>query len=155
MALNPNIVGMTYEYPDHYVIDREMVRRYALAVKNPDPAFYDDDAAAELGYESRPVPLTFVAIFGLQAQLAFFEHAGIPIEDEKIVQAEQGLTMLRPIFVGDELRCRIRLDSLRKAFGADVLTIRSTITNQHGAVVQEDYTVMAGRSEPEAGDPMV
>ncbi|MCP9274826.1 FAS1-like dehydratase domain-containing protein [Mycolicibacterium arenosum] len=146
---------MTYEYPDHYVVDREMVRRYALAVKNPDLAFYDDDAASELGHESRPVPLTFVAIFGLQAQLAFFEHAGIPIEDEKIVQAEQGLTMLRPIFVDDELRCSIRLDSLRKAFGADVLTIRSTITNQHGDVVQEDYTVMAGRSEPEAGDPIV
>ena len=57
--------------------------------------------------------------------------------------------MMRPIHVGDELSCHIRLDSLRRAFGADVLTIRSRITNQHGEVVQEDYTVMAGRSEPQ------
>ena len=57
--------------------------------------------------------------------------------------------MLRPIKAGDTLRCDIRLDSLRKAFGADVLTIRSRITNQHGETVQEDYTTMAGRSASE------
>ena len=68
---------------------------------------------------------------------------------EKMVQAEQGLTLLRPIKVGDILTCHIRLDSLRQAFGADVLTIRSWISNQHGDTVQEDYTVMAGHSAPE------
>jgi acyl dehydratase len=55
--------------------------------------------------------------------------------------------MFRPIKAGDTLYCHLRLDSLRQAFGADVLTIRSRITNQHGEIVQEDYTTMAGRSE--------
>lgn len=147
MALSPDIVGMTYLYPGSYEVGREKVREYAAAVKNDDPAYFDEKSAQALGHDAILAPLTFVAIFGLQAQLAFFEHANIPITEEKIIQVEQGLTFLRPIKAGDQLYCHIRLDSLRRAYGADVLTIRSRITNQHGETVQEDYTVMAGRSE--------
>ena len=140
---------MTYVYPDFYEVGREKVREYATAVKNSDAAYFDDDAAAALGHDAILAPLTFVSILGLKAQMAFFEHANIPITEEKLVQAEQGLTMLRPIKAGDKLYCHIRIESLRRAFGADVLTIRSRITNQHGDVVQEDYTTMAGRTEDE------
>lgn len=142
---------MTYVYPDYYEVGREKVREYAAAVKNSDAAYFDDAAAKALGHDAILAPLTFVSILGLKAQLAFFEHHNIPITDEKLVQAEQGLTMLRPIKAGDKLYCHIRLESLRRAFGADVLTIRSRITNQHGETVQEDYTTMAGRTEDEAG----
>ena len=149
MALSPDIVGLTYTYPDCFVVGRESIRQYAKAVKNDDPAYFDDHAAAALGHDAILAPLTFIAIFGLKAQLAFFEHANIPITEEKVVQSEQGLKMMRPIKAGDRLYCHIRLDSLRRSFGADVLTIRSRITNQDGDTVQEDYTTMAGRSEPE------
>ena len=150
VALSPDIVGMTYLHPDYYEVGREKIREYASAVKNEDAAYFDDDAAEALGHDAMLAPLTFISIFGLQAQLAFFEHANIPITEEQIVQAEQGLTIYRPIKAGDKLYCHIRLESLRQAFGADVLTIRSRITNQHGETVQEDYTTMAGRTETEA-----
>ena len=32
---------MHYRYPDHYVVGREKIREYAIAVKNEDPAFFD------------------------------------------------------------------------------------------------------------------
>jgi acyl dehydratase len=147
VALSPDIVGKTYLYPDYYEVGREKVREYAIAVKNEDPAYFDDETAQALGHDAILAPLTFVAVFGLQAQLAFFEHLNIPITDEKIVQVEQGLKLLRPIKAGDRLYCHIRLDSLRQSYGADILTIRSRITNQHGDTVQEDYTVLAGRSD--------
>ena len=150
VALSPDIVGMTYTYPDYYEVGREKIREYATAVKNEDAAYFDDDAAAALGHDAILASLTFIAIFGLKAQMAFFEHADIPITDEKVVQVEQGLKLLKPIKAGDRLYCHIRLESLRRAFGADVLTIRSRITNQRGETVQEDYTTMAGRSETES-----
>ncbi|MCV7229506.1 FAS1-like dehydratase domain-containing protein [Mycolicibacterium komossense] len=149
MALSPDIVGMTYLYPDHYVVGREEVRQYAAAVKNEDAAYTDEDAARALGYDAILAPLTFISIFGLRAQMAFFAHANIPILEEKLIQAEQGLKILLPIKAGDRLYCHIRIDSLRQAFGADVLTLRSRISNQNGQTVQEDYTTMAGRSEPD------
>lgn len=147
MALSPDIVGMTYLYPDYYEVGREKVREYAAAVKNEDAAYFDDQTAHALGHDAILAPLTFVAIFGLQAQLAFFKHLNITITDEKIVQVEQGLKLFEPIKAGDRLYCHIRLESLRQAYGADVLTISSRITNQHGHTVQEDYTVLAGRSD--------
>jgi acyl dehydratase len=150
VALSPDIVGMTYVFPDHYEVGREKIREYAAAVKNEDAAYFDDDAARSLGHDAILAPLTFISILGLKAQMAFFAHHDIPITEEKLVQAEQGLTMLRPIKAGDKLYCHIRLESLRRAFGADVLTIRSRITNQDGETVQEDYTTMAGRSEDES-----
>jgi acyl dehydratase len=148
VALSQDIVGMTYLYPDHYEVGREKVREYAAAVKNEDPAYVDEDSARALGHDAILAPLTFIAIFGLRAQLAFFEHLKVPIAEERIVQVAQGLKLLRPIKAGDRLYCHIRLDSLRQSYGADVLTIRSRITNQHGETVQEDCTVLAGRSEP-------
>lgn len=151
MALSPDIVGMTYLYPDHYEVGREAVRQYANAVKNEDAAYSDEDAAQALGHDAILAPLTFICVFGYQAQMAFFDHANIPIFDEKLIQAEQGLKILQPIKAGDKLYCHIRIDSLRRAFGADVLTLRSRITNQHGEIVQEDYTTLAGRSEPDQG----
>ncbi len=146
MALSPDIVGLTYTYPDHYLVGAEEIRQYAKAVKCEHPAHFDEDEARALGHPSVLAPLTFIAIFGLKAQMAFFEHANIAIADEQVIQVEQGLRMLAPVKAGDRLYCHIRLDSLRREFGADVLTIRSRITNEHGDTIQEDYTTMAGRS---------
>jgi acyl dehydratase len=148
VALSPDIVGMTYLYPDYYEVGRGKIREYAAAVKNEDAAYLDEAGAQVLGHDTILAPLTFIAIFGLQAQLAFFDHLNVPITEERIVQVEQGLKFLRPIKAGDRLYCHIRIDSLRQSYGADVLTISSRITNQDGDTVQEDHTVLAGRSEP-------
>ncbi|MET0993209.1 MAG: MaoC family dehydratase N-terminal domain-containing protein, partial [Mycobacterium sp.] len=54
MALSEQIVGMHYRHPDHYVVGREKLREYAIAVKNEHPCLHDDDAAAELGHAAIP-----------------------------------------------------------------------------------------------------
>jgi meromycolic acid (3R)-3-hydroxyacyl-[acyl-carrier protein] dehydratase HadA len=153
MALSPDIVGMTYVHPDHYEVSREEIRHHAAAVKSEDPSSFDEAAAAALGHDGILAQLTFISLFGYRAQMAFFEHANIPIFDERMIQAEQGLKFLRPIKAGDKLYCRIRIDELRQAFGADVLVLKSWITNQDGDLVQEDYTTMAGRSAEPAPQP--
>ena len=47
MALSERIVGKHFRYPDHYVVGREKLREYAVAVKNDDAAYHDETAAAE------------------------------------------------------------------------------------------------------------
>jgi acyl dehydratase len=147
MALSTDIVGMTYTHPDYYEVGREKVREYAAAVKNEDDAYFDDGAASELGHDGILASLTFTSIFGYQAQMAFFAHANIPIEDEQVVQSEQRLKFVRPIKAGDKLYLHLSIDSLRQSFGADVLVLGSRITNQDGELVQEGYTTLAGRSD--------
>lgn len=146
MALSDSIVGMHYRYPDHYVVGREKVREYATAVKNDDPAFFDEKAAAELGYDELLAPLTFISVFGYQAQLAFFDHANIGITDAKIVQVDQSLKLLKPIKAGDKLYCDVYVDSVRRSFGADIIVTKNIVTDEAGDVVQESYTTLAGRA---------
>lgn len=138
---------MHYRYPDHYEVEREKVREYATAVKNEDAAFFDDQAALELGYQGLPAPLTFISVFGYKAQNAFFASANIGIQDAKIVQVDQALKFLAPIQVGDKLYCDVYVHSVRQVHGTDIIVTKVIISNQDGELVQETYTTLAGRSE--------
>ncbi len=146
MALSKDLVGLHYKYPDHYVVGREKIREYAVAVKNDDSAFHDEKAAADLGHEAILAPLTFISVFGYQAQLAMFKSNNIAITDQKIVQVDQELSFLQPIKAGDRLYCDVYVHSIRQSFGADIIVTKNIITNQDGEVVQETYTTLAGRS---------
>jgi acyl dehydratase len=146
VSLTADIVGMHFRYPDHYEVEREKIREYAAAVKHDDPAFFEDTAAAELGYDALPAPLTFISVFGYQAQSAFFAHANIATHDAQIVQVDQVLKYLKPIQVGDKLYCDVYVDSVRRAHGTDIIVTKNIVTNEAGEVVQETYTTLAGRA---------
>jgi len=151
VALSPKIVGMHYRYPDFYEVGREKIREYAVAVKNDDAAYHDESAAADLGHDSLPAPLTFISVFGYQAQTAFFAQANIGITDAQIVQVDQELRILQPIRAGDRLYCDVSVHSLRQAHGTDIIVTKNVITNEQGEAVQESYTTLAGRSD-DAGE---
>lgn len=147
MSFLDKFVGTHYRHPDHYVVGREKIREYAVAVKNDDAAFFEEKAVAELGYDALLAPLTFISVFGYQAQYAMFEANNIAISDAQIVQVDQALKFVRPIKAGDTLYCDVYIDSIRKAHGTDIITTRNVITNDNGEVVQECYTTLAGRSD--------
>lgn len=146
MALGKDVVGMHYRYPDHYEVEREKIREYATAVKNDDPAFFEEKAAAELGYDGLPAPLTFISVFGYKVVSAFFEEAKITTQDAQIVQVDQTLKILAPIKVGDRLYCDVSIESVRRAHGTDIIMTKQTFTNDEGQIVQETYTTLAGRA---------
>jgi acyl dehydratase len=146
VALSSKLVGLHYRHPDHYEVGREKIREYAVAVKNEDAPFYDEKAAAELGHDALLAPLTFISVFGYQAQLAMFQTNNIAITDEKIVQVDQELKFLLPIKAGDRLYVDTYVHSIRQSFGADIIVTKNIVTNQNGDVVQETYTTLAGRT---------
>jgi acyl dehydratase len=146
VSLSQTIVGMHYRYPDHYIVGREKIREYAVAVKNDDPSYHDEAAAAELGHDALPAPLTFISVFGYQAQSAFFANANIAVTDMQIVQVDQVLKFVKPIFAGDKLYCDVYVDSIRQSHGADIIVTKNIVTNEKGDVVQETYTTLAGRA---------
>ncbi len=147
MSLSADIIGLHYRYPDFYEVGREKVREYAVAVKNDDPAYFDEACAGELGHDSLPAPLTFISVFGYQAQTAFFANANIGIQDAQIVQVDQELKFLLPIKVGDRLFCDVYLHAYRQAHGTDIIVTKNIISNEQGEAVQETYTTLAGRSD--------
>ena len=146
MPLTADIVGMHYRYPDHYEVEREKIREYAVAVQNEDIAFFEEKAAAELGYDGLLAPLTFICVFGYKAQSAFFQNANIAVADAQIVQVDQVLKFEKPIVAGDKLYCDVYVDSMREAHGTQIIVTKNIITNEAGEIVQETYTTLAGRA---------
>lgn len=147
MPLSEKLVGTHFRYPDHYEVEREKIREYAVAVKNDDAAFFEEGAAEELGYKGLVAPLTFVSVFGYTSQLAFFKHANVGISDRQIVQVDQEFKFLKPVQVGDKLYSDVYVHSVRQAHGTDIIVTKVLISNQDGELVQECYTTLAGRSE--------
>jgi acyl dehydratase len=145
VAFNADMVGMHYRYPDHYEVEREKIREYAVAVQNDDAPFHGEDAAAELGYKGLLAPLTFICVFGYKAQSAFFKYANIMVQDAQIVQVDQVLKFQKPIVAGDKLYCDVYVDALREAHGTQIIVTKNIITNEAGDTVQETYTTLAGR----------
>jgi acyl-CoA thioesterase FadM len=147
MTLGQNAIGKRFRYPDNYIVEREKIREYAVAVKNEDAPFFQESAAADLGYDGLVAPLTFISVFGYKAVAAFFEWANIATQDAQVVQVDQALKFFAPIKVGDRLYCDVEIESIRRAHGTDIVMTRQIITNDAGDVIQETYTTLAGRAE--------
>jgi acyl dehydratase len=144
MAINTDILGMVWDYPERFVVGREQVRNFALAVKANDPAHQDENAAAELGHDDLVVPPTFVTILAKLVQADFMRRVDTGYDTMQIVQVDQRFVFRRPILVGDELHARMVIESVVERFGADIVVTRNTLTDQHGEVVLESYTTVMG-----------
>ncbi|MCV7386296.1 (3R)-hydroxyacyl-ACP dehydratase subunit HadC [Mycolicibacter longobardus] len=144
MAIKTDIRGMIWRYPEPFAVGREKIREYARAVKAEDPSCYDEEAAAELGYDSLLAPLTFVAILAKLVQSDFFRHVDTGYTTMQMVQVDQGFTYRKPIKAGDMLYARMEIASVNERFGADIVTTRNILTNQDGDVVLEAFTTMMG-----------
>lgn len=144
MALKTDIRGMVWKYPDTFVVGREQVRQYALAIKADDPASHDEAAAAELGHDSLVAPLTFAAVFALLIQQHFFRHVDVGMETMQIVQVDQKFVYHRPIKAGDALHGTMFVHSVNERFGADIVVTRNVCTNKDGETVLEAFTTLMG-----------
>jgi len=144
VAINTDIRGMVWEYPDSYVVGREKVREFAAAVKADDPACHDEKAAAELGHDAIVAPPTFVTILGKMVQADFMRKVDTGYETLQMVQVDQKFIFHKPVLAGDELHARMEVESVVERFGADIVVTRNTLTNAHGELVMEAYTTVMG-----------
>jgi acyl dehydratase len=163
VALKTDIRGMVYEYPDYFEVGREQIRQYARAVKADDRVSYDEEAAAELGYDDLVAPLTFISIFALLIQQHFFRHVDVGLETMQIVQVDQKFVFHRPIRAGDKLFGTMHVHSVDERFGADIVVTRNVCTDEHGELIIEAYTTLMGHQgddsiqvkwDPESGQVM-
>lgn len=144
MALKIDIQGMVWKYPEPFAVAREQIRQYANAVKAVDPQSHSVDAAAAAGYDGLIAPPTFMSIFAVMIQRHFFQHNDIGFETMQIVQVDQKFKFHRAIREGDELTGVMHIESVDERFGADIVTTRNVLTDQHGEVVMESFTTLMG-----------
>jgi acyl dehydratase len=150
MALKTDIRGMIWRYPDYFVVGREQLRGFATSIKCEHPAYFDEDAAAELGYDNIVAPLTFATILAKLVQTDFFRNVDVGMETMQIVQVDQKFVFYKPIVAGDKLWARMDIHSVDERFGADIVVTKNTCTNEAGELMLEAYTTLMGQQGEES-----
>ncbi len=145
MALKTDIRGMIWRYPDYFVVGREQLRQFAAAIKCDHAAYFEEDAAAELGHDNIVAPLTFASILAKLVQLDFFRSVDIGMETMQIVQVDQRFVFRKPILAGDRLWARMDIYSVDERFGADIVVTKNVCHNDDGELVLEAYTTLMGQ----------
>jgi acyl dehydratase len=144
VAINTDILGMVWEYPESYVVGREKVREFAKAVKADDPATLHEEAAAELGYDDVVAPPTFVTILGKLVQADFMRKVDTGYDTMQIVQVDQRFVFFKPIVAGEVLHAQMEIHSVTERFGADIVVTKNTLHDANGELVLESYTTVMG-----------
>lgn len=144
MALKIDIQGMVWKYPEPFVVGTEQIRQYANAIQAHDPQSHSVEAAKASGHDGLIAPLTFMSIFAVMIQRHFFQHNDVGFETMQIVQVDQKFKFHRAIRAGDALTGTLEIQSVDERFGADIVTTRNQLIDQHGELVMESFTTLMG-----------
>lgn len=144
MPARTDLEGVSWRYPDSFVVGREKIREFTKAIKAEDPISLDESAALDAGYDGLIAPLTFAAIFAKLVQTDFFRNVDTGFTTMQMVQVDQRFIYHKPIKAGDRLYARMDVESVEERFGATVALTRNLCTNQDGELVLEAYTTMMG-----------
>lgn len=145
MTLKTDIRGMVWRYPDSFVAGREQLRGFAASIQCDHPAYFNEEAAAELGYGNIIAPLTFASILAKLVQTDFFRNVDVGMETMQIVQVDQKFIFHKPILAGDVLWAQMEVQSVDERFGADIVITKNVCTTDNGELVLEAYTTLMGQ----------
>lgn len=136
------------------VIDGRQARKWAAAVDDRNPIYWDEDAAKAAGYRTTPIPPMFLGQTG--GDVTFLENLNldgtpkssgsgpeIPLPVQRKMAGGTETEYLEPIYPGDVLTTETRLTNLEQKEGRSgsfVLIHReTTYTNQDGVLVARSH----------------
>ena len=100
--LYEGLVGRSSE-PVKNRVGRGAVRRFAEAIADPSPLYVDEQAARESRYGRLLAPPTFPRTFD------YGKIEGLELPSAGLIHGEFRVSYERPLLVGDELLCRLKL----------------------------------------------
>jgi acyl dehydratase len=142
------MVGAALGEPVSAVVTRREAQRYARAVGDLDPIYFDEDAARAAGYDGLVAPPTFVGHAVVEgATLDDLREDGLWIDRGRKLRLSVSRTMFGgeewafhlPVLVGDTVTAQRRLGAVEEKDGRSgpfvLLHYETTFTNQHDDVV--------------------
>jgi acyl dehydratase len=125
-----------------YLVGREKVREFALAVGEGASVCTDLDAARAAGHPDLVAPPTFAVAFTLPLVEAFLRDPAVGWDYGHMVHAEQAFTAHRPLYAGDEVVTVLHVDELRDRAGSLLLRLRSEVADTAGEPVLTAVSLM-------------
>ena len=147
--LDKNAIGRSSP-PTLNEVEKGAIRRFAEALGDFNPMYYDEEYARAAGYPTIVAPPTFPASFHSAADLRELLGVGI----KSLLHAEQAFEYERPILAGDRIYVSTKVaDVLEKTGPAgkmDVAVIEDEGRDEEGTLVFRARRTLVVRAAKEA-----
>ena len=131
MPLNPALQGKTYDEVT-FSVDEERVRAFSAAV----------------GHPAAGVPPTFATVVEHAAGIpSIVGDAELGLDLRRVLHGQQEYEWHRPMRVGETLRVATTIESVRSKGGMELLTLRSDLSGEDGALVVVARSTLIVRGE--------
>ncbi len=110
MDLDKSMIGIASP-PYQAVIEREHVTRFAEAVGDSNPLYFDGDYAETTAYGGLTVPPTYLIALGSNAEFP------LKLDFRRMLHGEQEFIYHQPIRIGDRLECTMTVTDVYERTG--------------------------------------
>ncbi|MDT5039139.1 MAG: hypothetical protein QOE51_124 [Actinoplanes sp.] len=132
MPLDPSFVGRSWPPSKPYLVGREKIREFALAIGATDAEYHDVEAARAIGYADVVAPPTFPIVVTMSTSHQIVMDPELGVDYTRVVHGDQKFTYTRPVVAGDELVCVNSVEAITQRGGHDFLTTRTEVTTVDG-----------------------
>ncbi len=147
--LNEGFIGRVYPARGTYLVGREKVREFALAVRESSPLSLDVTAARAAGHADLVAPVTFPIALAMKAAESVVMDPELGLDYTAVVHGEQSFDYARPLIAGDEVEVEVLIENIRSAAGNDMLTVRADIRTIDGEHVVTATMLLVARGTAE------
>ena len=150
-------VGEVLSGPVTVVIDQREAQRYAYAVGDENPIYFDAEAAQAAGYRALVAPPTYVTHAVVQPRTAsdlrtdglYRARTGVRLLVNRMMFGGEEWDFIEPVCIGDEITATTRLAALDQKQGSKGPFVRqvreTTFVNQFGTEVARSRQIGIAR----------
>ena len=142
-----SFVGRALPPSEPYLVGREKIREFALAIGEGASVCTDLAAARAAGHPDLVAPPTFAVTFTMPLIEAFLRDPDLGWDYSRMVHGDQSIVLHRPIHGGDELVTTIHVEDLSSRAGAHRLTLRCEIADAAGEPVATTRALLVTQAE--------
>ena len=144
MPLNRAFVGRTAPPGGPIEVTRGDIRRFATAIGDSNPAYYDREAAKALGYPDVIAPPTFLISASTGGGGGgFILDPELGLTYALVVHGEQTFAFHRPVQAGDLLETVTRIADIRDAGRNELMTLVTEVSSNGEPVATVTNTIVS------------
>ncbi len=133
--LDATFIGRVLPPSGTYLVSRERIKEFALAIGEHTSVCTDVEAARAAGHPDVVAPPTFSVTFTMPLIEGFLRDPAFDWDYSRMVHGDQSIVLHRPIHGGDELVTTIHVEDLSSRAGSHMLTLRCEVTDVEGVPV--------------------
>jgi acyl dehydratase len=145
--IDARFIGWRAE-PARVGVEKGQLRLFAKATGEPNPIYFDEDAAHAAGHPSLPAPPTFAFCLKQLAGQPYSYLREMNVDVACLLHGEQAFEYFEPIHAGDVIMLTTEIIAIetKKDGALDIVTARTEAVNQRGQVCVRQETTLVVRN---------